>query len=240
MFPIVSLQQEHIVKGICPKANDDIILNFPKNENHDEFVDIKTQKHPNIRMLPVCRSMPFSSPNTEAGFECSSFVRKGLWNRLDALAKNLNLMRSNTDVVIFEGFRNKEACELVKRNAHEIMSNLNPELDSKLLDFLVENFLATSHAHSTGGSVSLLLYDSITHEPIDLGQFGNAWGPNPQSLTFASNLSDEQKKNRTLLLSAASMSGLVNYPYEWWNFSFGDSYFAFYTSNKSAIYSPVI
>ena len=62
---------------------------------------------------------------------------------------------------------------------------------------------------------------------IDMGKFVVIWGPNVNAPTFSENISYEQKKNRLYLLMAATMTGLTNYVYEFWHFSYRDQYDTF-------------
>jgi D-alanyl-D-alanine dipeptidase len=40
-------------------------------------------------------------------------------------------------------------------------------------------------------------------------------------------------------LLAATQAGLINYPYEFWHFSFGDRYEAYWHHRDHAMYGPV-
>jgi D-alanyl-D-alanine dipeptidase len=42
-----------------------------------------------------------------------------------------------------------------------------------------------------------------------------------------------------MLASALQGAGLVNYPTEWWHWSYGDRYWAMASGRGSAIYGPV-
>ena len=44
---------------------------------------------------------------------------------------------------------------------------------------------------------------------------------------------------RDLLARALTDAGLVNYPTEWWHWSFGDRYWALVTGAPVALYGPV-
>lgn len=88
------------------------------------------------------------------------------------------------------------------------------------------------HPHkATGGCVSFRVYDSKSSSFLDMGEM------HPE--TFSKFLTDTQRSNRNMLVTAAMMAGLVNYPYEWWTFCFGTQYFSFLTQNKFSIYGPL-
>ena len=54
--------------------------------------------------------------------------------------------------------------------------------------------------------------------------------------TVASNISRTARANRDILTRALGAAGLVNYPTEWWHWSFGDRYWALHTARPTAIY----
>jgi D-alanyl-D-alanine dipeptidase len=56
--------------------------------------------------------------------------------------------------------------------------------------------------------------------------------------TDARGLGQEARQNRILLLEAMESTGFVNYPHEWWHFSYGDRYWAYVKGQPAAIYGP--
>jgi zinc D-Ala-D-Ala dipeptidase len=93
--------------------------------------------------------------------------------------------------------------------------------------------------HCTGGAVDLTL---CTSEGVEL-DLGTAVNDSPVAsdnacFTAAPGLSDQARSNRDLLVGALSGAGLVNYPTEWWHWSFGDRYWAANTGQSAAIYGP--
>jgi zinc D-Ala-D-Ala dipeptidase len=90
--------------------------------------------------------------------------------------------------------------------------------------------------HSTGGAVDLVLVDARGKE-LDMGSALNEKGPLMR--TDAGGLPKEAKRNRILLLEALESAGFVNYPHEWWHFSYGDRYWAYARDESAAIYGAV-
>ncbi|MFD4372418.1 M15 family metallopeptidase [Streptomyces sp. NPDC058486] len=93
--------------------------------------------------------------------------------------------------------------------------------------------------HSAGAAVDLTLADVDGHE-LDLGTRMNA---DPEEsdgacYTDAPGINAEARAHREILGSALSAVGLVNYPTEWWHWSFGDRYWALMTGADSALYGP--
>ncbi|MFF4803100.1 M15 family metallopeptidase [Streptomyces sp. NPDC001351] len=93
--------------------------------------------------------------------------------------------------------------------------------------------------HSAGAAVDLTLADADGRE-LDLGTEMNA---NPEQsdsacYTDAPNITDEARANRALLGGVLTAAGLVNYPTEWWHWSYGDRYWALAAGAPAALYGP--
>jgi len=52
-------------------------------------------------------------------------------------------------------------------------------------------------------------------------------------------LSEEAKKNRNIMSEVMTRAGSVNYPTEYWHWSYGDRYWAFETKHPYAFYDTV-
>lgn len=92
--------------------------------------------------------------------------------------------------------------------------------------------------HSTGGAIDLYLVN-MQGEPIDMGIHPKDWMQDIDgslSLTGSTNISAEAVKNREIMFQALSSVGFVNYPTEYWHWSYGDKYWALLKHNHYAIY----
>ncbi|MGE7439096.1 M15 family metallopeptidase [Kitasatospora sp. NPDC001175] len=94
--------------------------------------------------------------------------------------------------------------------------------------------------HSAGAAVDLTLADARGHE-LDLGTRLNADPEESEGAcyTHAANISEEARANRRLLGTVLTAAGLVNYPTEWWHWSFGDRYWALIAGKTAACCGPV-
>ena len=94
--------------------------------------------------------------------------------------------------------------------------------------------------HSTGGAVDL----EVMNKDGDLVNFGmeikdwNTVGPDICE-TFSQNISEEAKKNRETLLDIMYRHEFVNYPHEWWHFSYGDRLWACLMNKNEAFYGGI-
>jgi D-alanyl-D-alanine dipeptidase len=94
--------------------------------------------------------------------------------------------------------------------------------------------------HTTGGAVDL----TLTNEKGEWLEMGTEFNASPletagATYTDAQNISELAKENRKLLVSVMTEVGFVNYPTEWWHWSYGDKYWALMTGQPFALYSSL-
>ena len=242
---LISRMQTDVTTGKCPIMNDSRILQIPIIDQKEELVDIVLLNNESVQMM-TCPAVPYVHPNYSAGFDCSKYVRKSVYDRLIALAKNATIMRGKETIVyVFEGLRDIETQKKIYSTCIEQIRSDFPEMSDEDVQSNAMKQITPPTVYlpfATGACVSVRLFDKETSTFLDMGKFGFNWFPgrvNNEANTFCALLSDEQKNNRRILLEAGSFAGLVNYPYEWWHFSFGDRYFSYYTQNKVAIHGMI-
>lgn len=93
--------------------------------------------------------------------------------------------------------------------------------------------------HSAGAAVDLTLADADGRE-LDLGTRMNATPEESAGAcyTAAETIGEEARALRETLGSALTAAGLVNYPTEWWHWSYGDRYWALQAGAAAALYGP--
>ncbi|MFJ4920530.1 M15 family metallopeptidase [Streptomyces sp. NPDC088725] len=93
--------------------------------------------------------------------------------------------------------------------------------------------------HSAGAAVDVSLADGDGLE-LDMGTRMNATPEESAGACYtqADNISDEARTHRDILGTALTAAGLVNYPTEWWHWSYGDRYWALRTGAATAHYGP--
>jgi D-alanyl-D-alanine dipeptidase len=94
--------------------------------------------------------------------------------------------------------------------------------------------------HPCGAAVDLTLSHPDGAE-LQMGTRVNASPKESDNACFmvVSTISTEAQENRLILAGALSGVGLVNYPTEWWHWSFGDRYWAAATGASAALYGPL-
>lgn len=123
----------------------------------------------------------------------------------------------------YVSFLQKKFPEWSDKQVYEECSKLNAPLDVA--------------PHTTGGAVDLTLVGS-NGQWLDMGTEFNAspLETNEATYTQAENISDEAKENRKMLVDVMTAVGFVNYPTEWWHWSYGDKYWALSKGQPYAIY----
>ena len=91
--------------------------------------------------------------------------------------------------------------------------------------------------HPTGGAIDITLASANGVE-LDLGSpyDENEVRSEGRCFSNAENITQQAKQHRAILFKALLEAGFVNYPFEWWHWSYGDKYWAFQTGNLFAIY----
>jgi D-alanyl-D-alanine dipeptidase len=94
--------------------------------------------------------------------------------------------------------------------------------------------------HSAGAAVDLTLLDEQGAE-VDMGTPVNATPEESDNACYteAANITAAARAFRDLLSTVLSETGLVNYPTEWWHWSYGDRYWALRTGQPAALYGPI-
>lgn len=92
--------------------------------------------------------------------------------------------------------------------------------------------------HSTGGAVDLYLIDQYG-KPIDMGIHPQDWMQDLDgrlSKTESDAISTQAQLHRKIMSAVLLEQGFVNYPTEYWHWSYGDRYWAYFQENPCAIY----
>lgn len=84
--------------------------------------------------------------------------------------------------------------------------------------------------------MDLVLVNDAEDE-LNMGSSLNVEGPLMR--TDAAGLPKEAQENHATLLRTMEDAGFVNYPHEWWHFSYGDRYWPFTTGEPAAPHGAV-
>ncbi|HEX5997762.1 MAG TPA: M15 family metallopeptidase [Jiangellales bacterium] len=117
-----------------------------------------------------------------------------------------------------------------------------PDLPLDELARLVSRFVAPIGVapHVAGAAVDVTLVD-LRGVELDLGTPIDATPEESGGRCYfdAPDISAAVRDRRRLLARTLTDAGLVNYPTEWWHWSYGDRYWALLTGAPAALYGPV-
>ena len=166
------------------------------------------------------------------------YVRAAVAERLAVAARALP---DDVRLLLVEGWR----APLVQRHYFESyrdgLRRAGLATEPAELDRLASRYVSPPALapHTAGAAVDLTLCTPDGAE-LDLGTRINA---DPEEsdgacYTAATNISAAGTANRAVLGEAMRAAGFVNYPTEWWHWSYGDRYWAFRSGAEAAIYGP--
>jgi D-alanyl-D-alanine dipeptidase len=166
-------------------------------------------------------------------------VRAGLAARLDTA---VDLLPMGLGLLVVEGLRSVPDQEaIVARYARELR-RADPDLGPEELHTLTSRFVAPVDVapHVAGAAVDLTLVDACG-DALDLGTPIDATPEQSEGRCFtaATDISTDARAHRDLMARVLGEVGLVNYPTEWWHWSYGDRYWALLTGADAALYGPV-
>ncbi|WP_092629389.1 M15 family metallopeptidase [Actinopolyspora mzabensis] len=177
-------------------------------------------------------------PLVPLDFASGVVVRSGLANRLyDARGA----LPSGVDLRVLEGHRGASDQQAIIEDYTSELRVLHPDADEAELDRLSSRFVAPIAVapHVAGAAVDLTLVDDGGEELW----MGTAVDATPEhsdgACWFDAEVDRTARHNRTILARALKGAGLVNYPTEWWHWSYGDRYWALLTEREHAVYGPV-
>ncbi|TXG77708.1 hypothetical protein E6P97_01120 [Patescibacteria group bacterium] len=91
--------------------------------------------------------------------------------------------------------------------------------------------------HVCGAAVDVDVLDTKTGKLLDFGSKLN--DDTEKSFLYHPDLTQEQKDNRLMLVTAMLEVGLASCKPEWWHFSYGDQVWAWFYGHEQSLYSPV-
>lgn len=156
------------------------------------------------------------------------YVRKSVAKMLKEAEKYLP---PNYQFILYDGFRPKKTQRIYFKNHLKRIKEKYPEWKEKKLKREASKFVANSEIvcpHNTGGAIDVSL--AKNRRQIPMGGF---------HLYEEKNVSKRCKKNREFLKKILSKVGFVNYPLEWWHWSYGDRYWAAIKKRKYTIYKEI-
>ena len=149
-----------------------------------------------------------------------------IYNIADKLPDGLNLK-------IYKVFRSRIKMNDIFESVITEITAENPGIGRheamKLAKFKSDDPKGSLGGHETGGAVDVALCDDNGVD-IDYGTKFHEY--NDSTFTYSSHITKEQRKNRKNLVKIMKKQGFVNFPGEWWHFSYGDRMWAAYKGKR--------
>jgi zinc D-Ala-D-Ala dipeptidase len=207
--------------------SDPRISAVPVVDNADPLVDLRQTPGLRVDHRLADRAGRFALLRRE--------VRDRLLAAQRALPDDLRLL-------VVEGFRPPEQQQQIIDDYRAELRRRQPDWSPERLHTETSKFVSPLDVapHATGGAVDLTLCRPDGVE-LDLGTPIDATplASDNACFTGARNIQVPAWHARHILVGVLRGAGLVNYPTEWWHWSFGDRYWAARTGAPHARYGPV-
>jgi D-alanyl-D-alanine dipeptidase len=207
--------------------SDRRVIDLPVVESGEPLVDLRT--------VDVLR-LDDRLADSEGAY---AHVRLSVADRLVAaqtfLPRGLRLL-------VVEGYRPMALQRRYFTEYHAQLRADHPEWSDERIRRQASRYIAPPEAapHVAGAAVDLTLATGGGVE-LPMGTEVNADPEECDSACYtAAAVSPQAVENRKVLVSALTAVNLVNYPTEWWHWSYGDRYWAFVSRAAAACYGPVV
>ena len=163
-------------------------------------------------------------------------LREGAAERL---ARAEKLLPGGLRLLVVEGYRPLELQRDYFEEYRDELAALHPDYSPEQLRTAASRYVSPPELapHSAGAAIDLTLCDAGGAE-LDMGTALNATPEESEGrcYTEAPGLDPRAVEHRAILVEAMHSAGFVNYPTEWWHFSYGDRYWALLTKRQAALY----
>ncbi|MBQ1052810.1 M15 family metallopeptidase [Micromonospora sp. C51] len=145
-------------------------------------------------------------------------------------------------LLIVEGYRPYQAQLDIFTGYQEELRRAHPDWSPERLYRETTKFVSPVEVapHSTGGAVDLTLC-TVDGVELDMGTPVDATPEASDNACFTAawSIGPDARRHRQIMAAALRGAGLVNYPTEWWHWSYGDRYWALLTGAPRTRYGPV-
>ncbi|MBQ1029965.1 M15 family metallopeptidase [Micromonospora parva] len=207
--------------------SDPRVAAVPSADDGDEFVDLR--EVPELRL------------DGRAADPAGAYarLRAGVVDRLLAAQRALP---GGLRLLVVEGYRPYRAQLAIFTGYRDELRRRHPDWSPERLHRETTKFVSPVEVapHSTGGAVDLTLCTDDGVE-VDLGTAIDATPEDSADACFtdAPAIVGAARRHRQIMVDALGGAGMVNYPTEWWHWSYGDRYWALITGAPCTRYGPV-
>jgi D-alanyl-D-alanine dipeptidase len=215
---------------------DPSVLKIAIHDNHEPLIDLSKQT--------VILYGP--SPEIPNNYNYT-FLRKTVYEKLKKANAQLP---KGMHFCLYEGYRSLELQKKIfdeqynkvkARHSNWSLDNIFNETTKLVSPVSNRDGSKNIPPHSTGGAIDVYLVDELG-KPLDMGIHPKDWMQDKEgalSITNSTLISAEARKNRHIMSQLLSKAGFVNYPTEYWHWSYGDKYWAFIKKQPFAMYGSL-
>jgi D-alanyl-D-alanine dipeptidase len=201
---------------------------IPVRECGDDLVDLHGV--PDLVLMSVEHNPQHS--------QAYSFLRRQVVDRLQQAQDQLP---DGYRLLLSEGYRPYDLQDYYFTRYSRRLLDADPALSSEDVRLAASRFVSPPEIapHVSGAAVDLTLAN-MDGEEVDMGSPMDASPEDSDGACYfaAANISAAARRNRGTLAAALTSAGMVNYPTEWWHWSYGDRYWALATGTEHAIFGP--
>ena len=200
-------------------------------DNYEKLVDLRN--YCSHLVFKIARYIEKNGGS--AAVEDAHYVRKGVADRLNiaqsSLPKGFKLM-------IECAYRSPKMQQKSYDAVYKKLQKEHPSWVEKQLEIEMEKRVSPVDIapHCTGGTIDLTIVNT-DNQQLDMGTSLDEFSE--KTYTNSQSISNNAIKNRSLLIKVMTSAGFVNFPAEWWHWSYGDREWANLQKNKTAIYDLI-
>lgn len=200
---------------------------------------LKDNKEPLVDLKKNCPKLLFDLDKIRIKYENTAFARKTVAQKIN---KAITLLPPELTLIITDAWRPQYIQEKYFNRYTLFFSKKNPSWNKNRVIAEVKKFVHPLNGkyvsgHLTGGAIDVNLAYRKSGKRLPLNSSRITFQEN--SLSNQSKLPRYIRRNREIMFSALQKAGFVNYPKEYWHWSYGDIWWAKRNKNKKAIYGVI-
>lgn len=215
---------------------DPAVLAIPIYENNEPMVDLVTQTE-------IAYGPPVLLPNNTNYTK----MRKSVY---DKLTQAQSMLPEGLKFCLYEAYRSLDLQQTIFQERYDNLQKVNPEFSHEELFIESTKFVSpvinldgskNIPPHSTGAAIDVYLID-LEGRVMDMGihlddTYNDLTGMYCHADSQA--ISSQAREYRNIMSNVLQTVGFVNYPTEYWHWSYGDRYWAHESNHPFAIYGSV-